>query len=396
MGQTRMFRDRVVSMEQTLEGGEKHLHLLRERLPRGDAGARRFWSTPSTTSAISSSWYFDAPDGRHETRLLDADDPLRRGAHSHADRRSRGRAALADRRPSPHQRRAPRDHGHVPPPRGRLGRHAGAAARERTAASPWRAQRRPRARARKLPPRIGDPSPAAPAGGLPGAGRRRRHADLHRRAVRPRHGARPPSAVRPRRGPTAPAEPASAEAGAAGAGGKKRRRFRRRRRGGRGAGGGGSSPGPSPAGPGSMNFEFSEDQTRIRDAVREFAASEIAPRRRAVGERKRLPPGDPGGARPDGRDGDDGPRDLGRRRSRRALVRSRRRGAGARLRLDGRDRFGQQLGGLLSHLEVRHRRAEGDDLNRARFRKGARRVRPLGAAVGLGRRQPEDERRPRR
>jgi len=37
MGQTRMFRDRVVSMEQTLEGGEKHLELLkglcREALP---------------------------------------------------------------------------------------------------------------------------------------------------------------------------------------------------------------------------------------------------------------------------------------------------------------------------------------------------------------------------
>ncbi len=30
MGQTRMFRDRVVSMEQTLEGGEKHLPLLRD------------------------------------------------------------------------------------------------------------------------------------------------------------------------------------------------------------------------------------------------------------------------------------------------------------------------------------------------------------------------------
>ncbi len=29
MGQTRMFRDRVVSMEQTLEGGEKHLDLLK-------------------------------------------------------------------------------------------------------------------------------------------------------------------------------------------------------------------------------------------------------------------------------------------------------------------------------------------------------------------------------
>ena len=30
MGQTRMFRDRVVSMEQTLEGGEKHLPLLKD------------------------------------------------------------------------------------------------------------------------------------------------------------------------------------------------------------------------------------------------------------------------------------------------------------------------------------------------------------------------------
>ncbi|MFY9549885.1 MAG: hypothetical protein WAU32_01930, partial [Thermoanaerobaculia bacterium] len=30
MAQTRMFRDRVVSMEQTLEGGEKHLALLKD------------------------------------------------------------------------------------------------------------------------------------------------------------------------------------------------------------------------------------------------------------------------------------------------------------------------------------------------------------------------------
>ncbi|HYX21191.1 MAG TPA: hypothetical protein VFA98_10145, partial [Thermoanaerobaculia bacterium] len=30
MGQTRMFRDRVVSMEQTFEGGEKHLPLLKD------------------------------------------------------------------------------------------------------------------------------------------------------------------------------------------------------------------------------------------------------------------------------------------------------------------------------------------------------------------------------
>src|SRR5512132_4301691 len=40
MPQTRMFRDRVVSMEQTLEGGEKHLELLktlcREALPDFD------------------------------------------------------------------------------------------------------------------------------------------------------------------------------------------------------------------------------------------------------------------------------------------------------------------------------------------------------------------------
>ena len=36
MGQTRMFRDRVVSMEQTLEGGEKHLRCSRR------SAARRF------------------------------------------------------------------------------------------------------------------------------------------------------------------------------------------------------------------------------------------------------------------------------------------------------------------------------------------------------------------
>ena len=40
MPQTRMFRDRVVSMEQTFEGGEKHLELLkamcREAIPGFD------------------------------------------------------------------------------------------------------------------------------------------------------------------------------------------------------------------------------------------------------------------------------------------------------------------------------------------------------------------------
>src|SRR5262249_6035255 len=44
-----------------------------------------------------------------------------------------------------------------------------------------------------------------------------------------------------------------------------------------GDGTGRTEPGPLRTVPGAMNFELTEDQTRIRDAVREFAESEIAP-----------------------------------------------------------------------------------------------------------------------
>jgi len=62
MGQTRMFRDRVVSMEQTLEGGEKHLPLLKalcaEALP--DLVFREHSLDHERDMFVMD---FDAPDG---------------------------------------------------------------------------------------------------------------------------------------------------------------------------------------------------------------------------------------------------------------------------------------------------------------------------------------------
>jgi hypothetical protein len=57
MGQTRMFRDRVVSMEQTLEGGEKHLPLLKE-LCREALPVRVQEHAPTTSGPLR-----DAPPG---------------------------------------------------------------------------------------------------------------------------------------------------------------------------------------------------------------------------------------------------------------------------------------------------------------------------------------------
>jgi hypothetical protein len=66
MPQTRMFRDRVVSMEQTLEGGEKHLELLkaicREALPEFEyRGHSLDHERDLFTLAL------EAPDGRKKT-----------------------------------------------------------------------------------------------------------------------------------------------------------------------------------------------------------------------------------------------------------------------------------------------------------------------------------------
>ncbi len=65
MGQTRMFRDRVVSMEQTLEGGEKHLPLLKalcaEALP--DFVLREHSLDHERDMFVMD---FDAPDGTRQ------------------------------------------------------------------------------------------------------------------------------------------------------------------------------------------------------------------------------------------------------------------------------------------------------------------------------------------
>src|SRR5215470_13918505 len=66
MAQTRMFRDRVVSMEQTFEGGEKHLELLkalcREAMPE-------FEYTTHRLDHERDLFLMDlkAPDGRRKT-----------------------------------------------------------------------------------------------------------------------------------------------------------------------------------------------------------------------------------------------------------------------------------------------------------------------------------------
>ena len=199
------------------------------------------------------------------------------------------------------------------------------------------------------------------------------------------------AAPRPRRQP-------AAAVGAAAPGGAGKRRRRRRRR--------GRGPGarlvrrraarrPRP-GAELMNFELTEDQKRIRDAVRDFAAAEIAPRVAEREKEERFP------REIIGRLGELGvlgmmvPEDLRRRGRGRPVLRPRHRGARARERVDGGHRLGQQLRRLLSDLEVRHRGAEDDDPERARLRQGPRRLRSDRASVRLGRRQPEDPRRPRR
>ena len=104
MGQTRMFRDRVVSMEQTLEGGEKHLPLLKalcaEALP--DLVFREHSLDHERDMFVMD---FDAPDGAPPAHLLDAHGALRRGAHSDAHGGSRRGAAREDRRAHPRPRR---------------------------------------------------------------------------------------------------------------------------------------------------------------------------------------------------------------------------------------------------------------------------------------------------
>ena len=247
MGQTRMFRDRVVSMEQTLEGGEKHLPLLkelcREALPefefrdhaldherdlfvmdlQGPDGALRriAWTRmvlfdaeriPTLTGDPAAELrkkivdFIRSRAGRQEIVVtfrhledgwVDTPEPRREGGGRRRRRGGRGGRGAerggGERRPgSP----AGGPSGQRPQPSSRPG-------------GPPRPQAPPRAAAGQRAPRQEGPAPVA--------------------------GGAPMGAV--------------AAAQGEGAGGKRRRRFRRRRRGGRGGPGGGAG-GPSPSGAG--------------------------------------------------------------------------------------------------------------------------------------------------
>jgi len=247
MGQTRMFRDRVVSMEQTLEGGEKHLPLLkelcREALPEyeyrdhaldherdlfvmdlqaPDGGARRIaWTRmvlfdaeriPTLTGDPAAQLRKKIVDFirhraerpeivvtfRHlEDGWVDTPEPRREGGGRR--RRRGGRGGRGSER-GPGERRPGSPSGAAPGQRPQPS--------SRPSGGPARPQAPPRAAAVARPPRPDASSPGAAAGG----------------------------------GSAGPGEGA----------GKRRRRIRRRRRGGRGGPGGpgGGAGGPSPAGPG--------------------------------------------------------------------------------------------------------------------------------------------------
>jgi hypothetical protein len=224
MGQTRMFRDRVVSMEQTLEGGEKHLPLLkdlcREALPgfeykehaldhERDLFVMDLQASDGTAKRIA--WtrmvLFDAE--RIPTLTGDPAAALRgRIVEFLRSRAARPEIVVTFR----HLEEGWVD---TPEPRregGRRRRRGGRGGRGGERAAP---ERRPR----------------GPSGPAPG----------ERRPMPQRPGgATPPSA--------SAAEPGSAST----PGGKRRRRLRRRRRGGRGPGGGAGSPlppAPAPSGP---------------------------------------------------------------------------------------------------------------------------------------------------
>jgi hypothetical protein len=213
MPQTRMFRDRVVSMEQTLEGGEKNLELLkavcREALPEFTYREHSLDHERDLFVMV-----LEAPDGRTKriswTRmvLFDAEripvltgDPL-------ASLRTKIVEFLRSRASRPEIvvtfRHLEEGWTEVPEPR-----------RER------RRRRGRRDRGRREAGRGGPvPAPSRPA-------------------------APPPPERRPAPAAAPAAGPATDEAGKT-PGGRRRRRFRRRRR---GRGWGGGSPSPPPGGP---------------------------------------------------------------------------------------------------------------------------------------------------
>jgi hypothetical protein len=227
MAQTRMFRDRVVSMEQTLEGGEKHLPLLtdicREAFP--DLEYREHALDHERDLFVMN---LAGPDGKLVkiawTRmvLFDAERIPTLSTEPVSDLRSKIVTFLRARRELPEIvvtfRHLEEGWVDTPEPRreGRRRRRGGRGGKghERSAA-----ERRPQG------PGPGGPARRGPAG--PG-------------------GPRPAAA--PQRTPQAQVARQAPTEGAAGAapGGRRRRRFRRRRRG-RGQGSGAAGPaGPPP------------------------------------------------------------------------------------------------------------------------------------------------------
>ena len=280
MGQTRMFRDRVVSMEQTLEGGEKHLPLLKalcaEALPElvfrehsldherdmfvmdfdtPDGGRRRIsWTRmvlfdaeriPTLTADPAAALRTKIVEHirsqaarpeilvtfRHlEEGWVDTPEPRRDGSRR---RRRGGRAGARGQEKGGPDRR--------PGGGGQSQRDRERNRERRPGGGPSGGGQQPAARPERTAPRAAAAAAAPSPGRGGGAGPR----------VRGRTG---------RSGRKAPAPPAS-----------PRRPWPRRagRRPGRLASGAGGAE--------AVNFEFTEDQKRIRDAVRAFAESEIAP-----------------------------------------------------------------------------------------------------------------------
>jgi hypothetical protein len=249
MAQTRMFRDRVVSMEQTLEGGEKHLPLLkelcREALPgweyaehaldherdlfvmdlRGpDGGAKRIaWTRMVLFDAERIPTLTGDPASQLRAKIVDF---------------LRARAA----KPEIVVTFRHLEEGWVDTPEPR--REGGGRRRRRGGRGARGGERGGQDRRPGAPPSQAQGGERRPGGARPSSG------------ASQRPGARPPSGAPQRPGgpPAAPPANAGGENPPEGAG-KRRRRFRRRRRGGRGGGGGqpgsgSSGPAPNPGGGG--------------------------------------------------------------------------------------------------------------------------------------------------
>ena len=232
MGQTRMFRDRVVSMEQTFEGGEKHLPLLKElcaeALPgfelrehsldherdffvmdlQNAEGARRrvCWTRMVLFDAERIPTLASDPATALRTKILD----LLRAQASRPEIVVTFRHLEEGWVDTPEPRREGRRRR-----RGRGGR-GGERGGGRPAAGPGPQPQRDRRPAG--PPGGGAPRERGPVPPRPGGGARR---------------------------PAGPPVAAEAGAGGGGMGGKRRRRRRRRGRG----PGSGAAPGPGPGGP---------------------------------------------------------------------------------------------------------------------------------------------------